>query len=98
MKLTLILIALSIAALIIAIVYSTSRKNSDNNSPVKQKSDKIHHNSSKNIASIFDIQIIENFIRSGNRYSCVLKLGSIDYNMLSDDEQETIEMCLFKLH
>ena len=50
----------------------------------------------KNIADILNIQVVDNFIKQGNRYSSILKLGNIDYNMLSDEEQEAIENVLIQ--
>lgn len=91
MKFTIILIVLSMFFLLGAIVYSSLKKNESNNILNKQGK-----NRTNNIADIFDIQIIDDFIKSGNRYSCVLRLGNIDYNMLSDDEQETIENVLIQ--
>lgn len=96
MKFTIILIILSIILLIGAIIYSNLKRNKDNNTLPKQNFEKKKSSSNKNIVDILDIQVIENFIKTGNRYSCILRLGNIDYNMLSDDEQETIENVLIQ--
>lgn len=95
MRFTIILIVLSMFFLLGAIIYSSLKKNESNNTLNKQEK-KRGKNRTNNIADIFDIQIIDDFIKSGNRYSCILRLGNIDYNMLSDDEQETIENVLIQ--
>lgn len=38
----------------------------------------------------------DNIICLGNRYSNVIKLGNIDYNMLSNSEQDSIENVLIQ--
>lgn len=96
MKFTMILIVLSIIFLLGAIIYSNFRRNKNNSNLPKQNFEKDKSKSNKNIADILDIQIIGNFVKCGNRYSCILRLGNIDYNMLSDDEQETIENVLIQ--
>ena len=58
--------------------------------------EKENKKSNKNIADILDIQIKDKMIKVGNRYSSVLKLGNIDYHMLSNDEQEAIENVLIQ--
>lgn len=95
MRFTIILIVLSMFFLLGANIYSSLKKNESNNTLNKQEK-KRGKNRTNNIADIFDIQIIDDFIKSGNRYSCILRLGNIDYNMLSDDEQETIENVLIQ--
>ena len=42
------------------------------------------------------IKIKDNIICLGNRYSNVIKLGNIDYNMLSNSEQDSIENVLIQ--
>ena len=58
--------------------------------------EKVNKKTNKNIADILNVQVIDNFIKQGNRYSTILKLGNIDYNMLSDEEQEAIENVLIQ--
>ena len=96
MKFAMILMVLSIIFLLVAIIYSNFRKNKDNSHLPKQNFEGKKNKANRNIADILDIQVLENFIKTGNRYSCVLRLGNIDYNMLSDDEQETIENVLIQ--
>lgn len=50
----------------------------------------------KNLSSILEVKIKDNVICLGNRYSVVLKLGNIDYNMLSNSEQDAVENILIQ--
>ena len=68
-----------------------NKQNSKNNT--KQKNKK---SNKKQLADIFDFKIKDNIICLGNRYSNVIRLGNVDYNMLSDTEQETIENVLIQ--
>ena len=52
--------------------------------------------SKKKLSNILEIKIKDNIICLGNRYSIVLKLGNIDYNMLSNSEQDAIENILIQ--
>lgn len=94
MLLMIILVVLSILFLIGAIIYSNYKKKKYNNKLAKQGLSKENKKSNKNISDILDIQIKDCFIKVGNRYSSILRLGNIDYHMLSDDEQEVIENVL----
>jgi len=96
MLVMIILIILSIIFLIGAIIYSNYKKKNFNNKLVKQGLEVKSKKANKNLANILDIQIKDSFIKTGNRYSAILKLGNIDYHMLSDDEQETIENVLIQ--
>ena len=51
---------------------------------------------SKQLKDLFDIKVKDSIICSNNRYSCILRIGSIDYHMLSESEQETIENILMQ--
>ena len=94
MLLMIILVVLSILFLICAIIYSNYKEKKYNNKLAKQGLSKKNKKASKSISDILDIQIKDCFIKVGNRYSSILKLGNIDYHMLSDDEQEVIENVL----
>ena len=96
MLVMIILVSLSIVFLIGAIIYSNSKKNKYNKQLEKQGLKKENKKSNKSISDILDIQIKDCFIKVGNRYSSILRLGNIDYHMLSDDEQETIENVLIQ--
>lgn len=65
------------------------RKN-ENNGKKKLKKSK------KSLKDVLDIKIKDSIICINNRYSCIIKLGCIDYNILSDSEQETIENVLMQ--
>lgn len=62
--------------------------------PNKDTKEKAKKNNKKQLADILNIKINGNIINVGNRFSTVLKLGNIDYNMLSNNEQEAIENIL----
>ena len=91
-----ILIVLSIIFLIGAIVYSNYKKKNINSKLIKQGLEVKNKKSNKNLKDILDIQIKDCFIKVGNRYSSILRLGNIDYHMLSDNEQEAIENVLIQ--
>lgn len=96
MLVMIILVILSIIFLIGAIIYSNYKNKNFNNKLVKQGLEVKNKKSNKNLTNILDIQIKECFIKVGNRYSSILRLGNIDYHMLSDDEQEAIENVLIQ--
>ena len=99
MVIMIVLIVLSIFLLIGTIIYSNYKKKNDNklkNNNISDEKEKEYKKPNKNIASILDIQIKDNVIKIGNRYSSIIRLGNIDYHMLSDDEQETIENVLIQ--
>lgn len=50
----------------------------------------------KQLADILQIKIKDNIVCLGNRYSNIIKLGNIDYNMLSNHEQDSIESILIQ--
>lgn len=50
----------------------------------------------KQLKDILGLKISNSMINIQNRYSCILRIGSIDYNMMSAKEQETIENVLIK--
>jgi len=54
------------------------------------------NNSKKKLSDILEIKIKDNIINLGNRYSVILKLGNIDYNMLSNSEQNAVEDVLMQ--
>lgn len=98
MAVMIVFICLSIFVLIGAIIYSNYKKKNINNILKKQglETEKKNRKSNKNMSDILNIQIKDNFIKIGNRYSSVMRLGNIDYHMLSDDEQEFIENVLIQ--
>lgn len=91
---------LTIAFVIGTAVYLNHKKK-DVNTNVKQDSknntkEKGKKSNKEQLADIFDIKIKDNIICLGNRYSNIIRLGNIDYNMLSDAEQNAIENVLIQ--
>lgn len=82
-----------------AIYLNYKKKNINNNlkqatnKDVKEKGKK---KSRKQLAEILKIKIKDNIISIDNRYSTVIRLGNIDYNMLSVSEQDSIENVLIQ--
>lgn len=100
MVVMIIFLLLSILLVIFTAIYLT-RKKKNINSNVKQNSneyikEKHKHKSKKQLSNILNIKILDNIICLGNRYSIVIRLGNIDYNMLSTSEQEVVESILIQ--
>ena len=82
-------------------VYLNKKKNnvnrdikiSDNSTTKDNAGKKVNK---RNLSNILQIKIKGNIICLGNRYSTVLRLGNIDYNMLSNQEQDSIENILIQ--
>lgn len=92
-------ICLSIVFAIVTAIYLNKKKT--NNNRITEKTNKIKKKDTKKkskrqLKDIFNIKVKDSMICIGNRYSYILKLGSVDYNMLSDNEQETIENVLMQ--
>ena len=64
-------------------------------SPNKQK-ENAHKSKRKQLANLLDFKINGNMICTGNRYSYIIRLGNIDFNMLSSQEQDSIESILIQ--
>ena len=78
-----------------------NKKKKDNNTSMKQEhknneNKKMKRKTKKQLVDIFNIKIKDDIICIGNRYSKIIKLGNIDYNMLSNSEQESIENILIQ--
>ena len=87
--------------LILCTAYYLDYKKRKINSPIKpktteEKKDTKNSKSKKKLADILEIRIKDNIVCLGNRYSIILKLGNIDYNMLSNSEQDAIENILIQ--
>lgn len=100
MAIMLIFLVLSVVFVIGTAIYMNNKKKNVNikvkqelNTETKEKTDK---KAKKQLADILEIKIKDNVICLGNRYSNIIKLGSIDYNMLSNNEQEAIENILIQ--
>lgn len=94
-----IFLILSVVLIIGTAVYTNQKKNQENN--IKEHKNKEEQRNTKNngekqLSDIFKIKIKENIIKQGNRYSSIIRLGNIDYNMLSDTEQEAVENILIQ--
>lgn len=101
MVIMIIFLVLSIVFVIGTAIYLNNKKKNINNS-IKQSptnsnvKEKHKGKSKKELANIIDIKIKDNIICLGNRYSNIVRLGNIDYNMLSDNEQDSIESVLIQ--
>ncbi len=76
-------------------------KNKNINSDIKQNSntqnnEKAKKNNKKGLVDILQMKIKDDIVCIGNRYSKIIKLGNIDYNMLSNSEQDSIESILIQ--
>lgn len=96
-----VFICLSIVFAIVTAIYINMKKTYNNKILYKTDKDKDKRkdkkrDSRKQLRDILNIKIKNEIICVNNRFSCILKLGSIDYNMLSDNEQETIENVLMQ--
>ena len=60
------------------------------------KKEKNTNKGKKQLTDILQIKIKDNIVCLGTRYSNVIKLGNIDYNMLSNSEQDSIENVLIQ--
>lgn len=97
MILMLVFLILSVVFLIGTVVYINYKKKKNNNVKLVIQNldkEKIRKKRKKKLADILKVKIKDNIIFLGNRYSMVIKLGNIDYNMLSNKEQEVIENIL----
>ncbi len=100
MIIMIIFLFLTLILIICTACYLNYKKKSINTS-IKQSfsSDKKEikkSRSKKKISNILNVKINDNIICLGNRYSIILKLGNIDYNMLSNSEQEAVENILIQ--
>ena len=88
-------------AFIVGTAIYLNRKKKSVNSNIKQKTknntnERSKKSKKKQLADIFEMKIKDNIICWGNRYSTIIRLGNIDYNMLSNSEQEAIENILIQ--
>lgn len=96
MGIMIIFLILSIALIIGTIVYLNIKKKKSTNNAKKTTNQHSKSWPKKSLARILEIKINDNIICLGNRYSSVMRLGNIDYNMLSQNEQESIEDILIQ--
>lgn len=91
-----VFLVLTLVFIIGTSIYLNNKKkniNSDIKPNQKQENNK---NSKNKLSDILNIKISGNIISLGNRFSEVIKLGNIDYNMLSIREQDAIENILIQ--
>lgn len=97
-----IFLILSVVFIIGTVIYLKQKKKNVNDN-IKQapsnntkKDNKNSKKEKKQLADILQFKIKDNIICLGNRYSNVIRLGNIDYNMLSNSEQDSIENILIQ--
>lgn len=100
MVIMIVFLFLTIVFMVGTAFYLNHKKNAINNT-IKQESkndtkEKSKKKNKKQLADIFEIKIKDNIICLGNRYSNIIRLGNIDYNMLSNSEQDAIENVLIQ--
>ena len=100
MVIMIVFLSLTVVFVIGTVIYM-NYKNRNDNFGIKQnvneeKNEKTKNNNKKRLVDILQIKIKNNIICVGNRYSKIIRLGNIDYNMLSDTEQESIESILIQ--
>lgn len=95
MLIMIIFICLSLLIALFTAVYLNSKKKKMIND-IKVDNTEKKSNSKKELKDILKIKIKDSIIQNGTRYSSILKLGNIDYNMLSDSEQESVESVLIQ--
>ncbi len=95
MLITIFFIVASIGLIIFATIYSKSKSQDDgykSNEKLRFKGEK------KNIKNIWSIDKIQNgIITILNRHSIIIELGSIEYKLLNEEEQNNIDTSLTNL-
>lgn len=101
MVIMIIFLVLTVLLVIGTAIYLNNKKKNVN--ALKHSIDTKDNNADKNnkkgkkqLTDILQIKIKDNIICLGNRYSNVIRLGNIDYNMLSNSEQDSIENVLIQ--
>lgn len=96
-----IFLILTFIMIVGTLLYVSNKKNKivrgikDNTSNVKENK-KSKSESKKQLKDILGVKIKDSIILFGTRYSSIIKLGNVDYNMLSNSEQEEIENVLIQ--
>lgn len=91
-----IFLILTVIFVIGTAIYLNNKKKNINYDLKKNPQQKKEKNNKNKLSNILQLKIKNNIICLGNRYSTVIKLGNIDYNMLSNNEQESIENILIQ--
>ena len=94
-----IFLGLTVVFVIGTAIYLNRKKNQ--NGFIQKNDKKANENQGqkvdkKKLENIFNFKIKDNIICIGNRYSNIVRLGNIDYNMLSVSEQDSIENILIQ--
>lgn len=93
----LILSFLLIVGTEIYVIYKRkSERYSFNKNDIQNKKEKKQKKNKKTLKDFLPIEIKDNIICLGTRYSKVIRLGNVDYNMLSKEEQDSIESILIQ--
>lgn len=80
----------------ILIIFTTIYLKRKNNKIKNTYTEKIKKHKNKKLADILEIKIKDNIIYKDNRFSNIIRLGNIDYNMLSEKEQNSVESVLMQ--
>lgn len=99
MILMFLFLGLTVGFVIFTAIYLNKKKNNatfDKSTKDKQNNKINNRKTKKHLSDILNMKIKDNIIYSNNRYSYVVQLGSIDYHILSNKEQETIENILIE--
>ena len=99
MILMFLFLGLTVGFVIFTVIYLNRKKAGAtfDKSPKDKQNNQINkRKTKKHLSDIFNMKIKDNIIYSNNRYSFVVQLGSIDYHILSNKEQETIENILIE--
>ena len=94
-----IFLGLTVVFVICTAIYLNKKKNQNGfiqKNDKKASGDQGKKVDKKKLENIFNFKIKDNMICIGNRYSNIIRLGNIDYNMLSVSEQDSIENILIQ--
>lgn len=97
MVIMIIFLVLSIIIITLTIIYLNKSKNKVKHTKhTKDISSQNRKNKNKQMKDILGIKINNSMINIENKYSCILGIGSIDYNMMCESEQDAIESILMQ--
>lgn len=95
-----VFLVLTLVFIIGTAIYLDNKKKNDNReikiNKLQESNEQKNKNSKDKLSDILNLKIYGNIISLGNRYSQVIRLGNIDYNMLSIREQDSIENILIQ--
>lgn len=92
-----VFLGLTVLFIIATVIYLSRKRNKETFTSSIEKKDASKQRKKldkKKLESVFNFKIKDNIICVGNRYSTIVRLGNIDYNMLSVSEQDSIENIL----